>query len=243
MKKAFIADIDDTICPSTRPMSLGMAAEIERIVRSGRIFAFISGSTYGQISAQITPFLAVPHHLLGVSGGHYMEVSIHEGRTVTTEILRREFAAEEKASVLAAFERLMLRHDIRTLTTREDQLQDRGAQITLSAIGRNADDGAKRAFDPDGSRRDAWIRELVQELGAAYNIRRGGTSSIDITPAGVDKEWGIRRFLEHTALKPEDALFFGDNLQDGGNDSPARRVVDCVAVRDPHHTLRLLQTY
>jgi phosphomannomutase len=243
MKKAFIADIDDTVCPSTRPMSPAMAAEIERIVRGGRIFAFISGSTYAQISAQITPFLAVPHHLLGVSGGHYVEVGVREGRPVPTEILRREFAPAEKEEVLAAFEGLILRHGIRSQTTREDQLQDRGAQITLSAIGRNAEEAAKRAFDPDGSLREAWIVELVKELGAGYNIRRGGTSSIDITPAGVDKEWGIRRFLEHTALKPEEALFFGDNLQDGGNDSPARRVVDCVAVRDPEHTLQLLQTY
>ena len=63
-----------------------------------------------------------------------------------------------------------------------------------------------------------------------------------MTPAGVDKEWGIRRFLEHTGLRPEEALFFGDNLQEGGNDSPARRVVDCVEVRDPSHTHQLLQS-
>ncbi|HTB22955.1 MAG TPA: HAD-IIB family hydrolase [bacterium] len=243
MKKAFIADVDDTVCPSTRPMEPAMAAEIGRIVREGRIFAFISGSTLAQISAQITPILRVPHHLLGVSGGHYAEVGFEDGKPRSREILRREFSPGEKAAVLGAFERLILRHDIRSQTTREDQLQDRGAQITLSAIGRNADDAAKRAFDPDGGRREAWIVELVRELGQGYNIRRGGTSSIDITPAGVDKEWGIRRFLEHSGLKPEEALFFGDNLQEGGNDSPARRVVDCVAVRDPGHTLELLKTY
>jgi len=242
MKKAFIADIDDTICPSTKPVAPAMAAEIERIVRSGKIFAFISGSTIEQITAQITPYVRVPHHLLGVSGSHYSEVRYEGSAPVTTVVHRRDFPPEEKARVLAAFAGLMRRHDIRTQTTPEDQLQDRGAQITLSAIGRHAGEAAKRAFDPSGSRRDAWILELVQELGPGFNIRRGGTSSIDVTPAGVDKEWGIRRFLEHTGLRPEEALFFGDNLQEGGNDSPARRVVDCVEVRDPSHTHQLLQS-
>jgi phosphomannomutase len=241
MKKAFIADIDDTVCPSTRPMSPEMAAEIDRIVRGGQIFAFISGSTMGQISAQVTPLLHVAHQILAVSGSHYVTVDYPDGAAVFKEVYRHEFAPEEKARVLTAFERLMERHDIRSRTTREDQLQDRGSQITLSAIGRNAAETAKRSFDPDGSRREVWIKELVQELGTGYNIRRGGTSSIDITPAGIDKEWGIRRFLEHNGLNPEEALFFGDNLQDGGNDNPALRVVQCVPVYDPGDTLRIFR--
>src|SRR5665213_1683655 len=177
MKKAFIADVDDTVCASTRPMAPAMAAEIERIVREGRIFAFISGSTMAQISAQISPLLRAPHDLLAVSGSHYVIVDHHEGDARMREVFRKEFAPNEKARVLAAFERLMIRHDLRSQTTREDQLQDRGSQITLSAIGRKAEEAAKRAFDPDGSRRDAWIPELAQDIGPGFNIRRGGTSS------------------------------------------------------------------
>jgi hypothetical protein len=243
LRKAFIADVDDTVCPSTRPMSAAMAREVERIVRAGRIFAFISGSTMDQISAQITPHLSVPHQLLAVSGSHYATLAYPQGEAHRSEVYRREFAPAERERVLAAFGGLIARYDIRSQTTRADQLQDRGSQVTLSALGRGAPDAAKRAFDPTGSRREAWIRELAGELGAAYSIRRGGTTSIDVTPAGLDKEWGIRRFLEHNALKAEDALFFGDKLEDGGNDSPALRVVDCVAVRDPAHTLQLLKSY
>ncbi len=243
MKKALIADIDDTVCASTRPLDDAMAAEIARIIRGGTIFGFISGSTMAQISAQITPKLREPHQLLGVSGGHYVEVSFPGGVEQRFEVHRREFGPEDRARVLGAFEGLIARHGIAPLTHRQDQLQDRGAQITLSALGRNAPEAAKRAFDPDGSLREGWIGELVAELGPTFTIRRGGTSSIDITGAGVDKEWGIRRFLERNRLSPDEALFFGDNLQDGGNDAPARRVVECVAVRDPHDTLQRLKAY
>jgi HAD superfamily hydrolase (TIGR01484 family) len=243
MLKALIADIDDTICPSTRPVAPAMAQEIGRIVREGRYFAFISGSTLGQISAQLTPFLDVDHHLLGTSGSHYAAVTVLGSAKTSREIWRQEFDPETKRRILAAFDALIVRHHIESQTTREDQLQDRGSQVTLSAIGRGASDVAKRAYDPDGGRRRAWVLELERDLGPDLNIKVGGTTSIDITPKGIDKEWGIRRFLEYHKLSPEEAIFFGDNLQPGGNDFPATRVVQTVAVRNPEHTLELLKGY
>jgi HAD superfamily hydrolase (TIGR01484 family) len=237
MKQALIADVDDTICPSTRPVSPDMAQAISRLVRGGRSFAFISGSTVAEIGAQLTPFLDVDHHLLGVSGSHYVQVTVRAGVRTSTEIWRHEFDERTKQRVLKAFRDLIERHAIRSQTTFEDQLQDRGSQVTLSAIGRGAADEAKRAYDPDGAKRRAWALELERELGPGLNIRLGGTTSVDVTPAGVDKEWGIRHYLDHWKLRASDALYFGDNLQEGGNDFPATKVVDCVAVRNPSDTL------
>jgi phosphomannomutase len=239
MKNVIIADVDDTICPSTRPVAGEMAAEIGRLAGRGWVVAFISGSTMEQIGAQLTPHLSVQHHLLAASGSHYKVVA-PDGDS--REIYRLAFDEPEKKRILGAFEGLIRRHGLRSETTAQDQLQDRGSQITLSAIGRGASDAAKRAFDPDGSRRDAWVLELTRELGSGLNIRRGGTTSIDITPAGIDKEWGIRRFLKENGLDAGQAVFYGDNLQPGGNDFPATRVVDCVEVAHPGHTLELFRS-
>jgi phosphomannomutase len=243
IKKALIADVDDTICPSTKPVHPEMALEIGRLVRAGHVFAFISGSTLDQISAQLSPFLDVEHHLLGVSGSHYAVVRIVDGHPVRTEVWRKEFDPATKQRILAAFRGLIARHSIQSQTTPEDQLQDRGSQVTLSAIGRGANDAAKRAYDPDGALRRAWVVELEKELGPELNIRLGGTTSVDITPAGVDKEWGIRHFLEHMRLQPADAVYFGDNLQEGGNDFPATHVVDVIAVKNPDDTLLKLAKF
>jgi hypothetical protein len=243
--KVLIADIDDTICPSTRPVAPEMAAEISRIVRGGTAFAFISGSTYAQIAAQVSPFLDVDHHLLGVSGSHYVAVRGGRDARECAEIWREKFDPATKERILSAFRRLIERHAIRSLTTAEDQLQDRGSQVTLSAIGRSAPDAAKRAYDPEGARRRVWAAELEAELGPGLNIRVGGTTSVDITPGGIDKEWGIRRFLAHLNIGASDAVFFGDNLAEGGNDYPATRVAGlrCVPVENPGHTLKLLAAY
>jgi phosphomannomutase len=239
--KAIIADIDDTICLSTMPVSEAMAREIDRIASTGRLFAFISGSTVDQLSGQLDAALTQPHHLLGATGTHYVKVHYRDGKPVREEVHREGFSEEERRDILGAVEALITKFDVRPLTTKQDQLQDRGSQITLSAVGRHAPENAKRAYDPDGMRRKAWLEFLKERLGDRFSYRIGGTTSVDITRKGIDKAWGIRRFLEHNRLSPHEALFFGDKLGPDGNDFPALSVVDCIEVRDPEHTLEILK--
>src|SRR5579871_954501 len=238
-----IADVDDTVCPSTQPIVKDMAKEIARLVDAGCSFAFISGSSFKQISDQLTPSLGVPHHLLPVSGAQYVKVDYEGGKPIFKEQYKLEFSAEERKEILGALEALIAAYDIKPLTSREDQLQDRGGQITLSILGRSAPDDKKRAADPDGKKRREWLDFLRKRMGDKYSMRIGGTTSIDITPQGIDKAYGIRRFLEANSLKPSQALFFGDKLGPDGNDFPATKVVDCIEVKDPSHLLEILQRF
>jgi hypothetical protein len=241
--KALIADIDDTICPSTRPVAPEMARELDRIIQSGRIIAFISGSTMDQLYGQLASYLTRDFHILAASGTHYAVVRYVDGKPVRDEKYREGFSDADRAEIVAAFEALLQHTGVKSLTTKEDQLQDRGSQITLSAVGRHAPEDAKRGFDPDGSRRREWVEFLRGRLGDKYSMRIGGTSSIDITPKGIDKAWGIRRFLELNNLKADEVLFFGDKLDPEGNDYPARSVVDCMHIEDEKHTLEILKCF
>lgn len=238
-----ITDVDDTVCPSTQPITPDLANEISRLVKGGCSFAFISGSSLKQISDQLTPSLGVPHHLLPVSGSQYVKVEYEGGKPVFKEQYKLEFKPEERKEILSALEALIAAYDIRPLTSKEDQLQDRGSQITLSILGRSAPDDKKRAADPDGKKRREWLEFLRKSLGEKYSMRIGGTTSIDITPQGIDKAYGIRRFLEANGLKPSEALFFGDKLGPDGNDYPATQVVDCIEVKDPPHMLEILRRF
>ena len=238
-----ITDVDDTVCPSTQPIGADLAKEIARLVMGGCPFAFISGSSLSQISAQLSQALGVPHHLLPVSGAQYVKVEFEGGKPVFKEQYKKEFNSEERKEILSALEALIAAYDIRPLTTKEDQLQDRGSQITLSILGRNAPDDKKRAADPDGKKRREWLEFLRKKMGDKYSMRIGGTTSIDITPAGIDKAYGIRRFLEANNIKPSEALFFGDKLGPDGNDFPATQVVDCIEVKDPPHMLEILRRF
>jgi hydroxymethylpyrimidine pyrophosphatase-like HAD family hydrolase len=62
-------------------------------------------------------------------------------------------------------------------------------------------------------------------------VRSGGSTSIDITRAGIDKAFGMRELAARTGIPLAAMLFYGDRLDEGGNDYPVRAIgVPSVAV-------------
>lgn len=230
MIKIFIADVDDTICHSTKIIDLVMADRLSRLHKTGVKLAFISGSTMDQIYGQISPDLPVDHFLLGTSGTNMTIVK--DNGTILT-LYYSELTKEDRRVILEALENLAYLHLIYPMTTKSDQIQDRGSQITFSALGRHAPKEAKEVFDPDRKIRARWVRcikDTIRELGYSperYNIGIGGTSSIDITMAGQDKGRGVEMFLDtynkrfDEYVTFDDCVFVGDSIFPGGNDYPA----------------------
>ena len=237
--RALLMDVDDTIAPSTRPIEPAMREALLGLMDKGVGLAFVSGGSVAQMWGQVSVPLRRGHVLLGTSGSHAVAVRMDGEGMHREELFNHGFSAHERADILAALEALIDRYAIRPDTDRADQLQDRGCQFTLSALGRNAPDARKRAFDPDGSVRKAWVDFLEQRLGGGrFSLRVGGTSSIDITAKGVDKGSGVRELLPRLGWRAEDCLYFGDRFEETGNDTPVLGVMDCLAVRSPEETLR-----
>ena len=238
-KKMIIADVDDTICDSCQPITLKMAEQINSLIQKGYGFAFISGTKTDDLAKMISTRLKQEHHLLGATGTKYVLVSKAQQQHI---MYNHSLSAPEKKEIIAALEKLSLTFNIQTLTTKEDQMLDRDSQITFSAIGRHAPTEHKRAFDPQGEKRKIWQEFLTQHLPAGkYEINIGGTTSLDITKKGLDKEWGIREFAKQNKIPLSHILFLGDKLYPGGNDYPAAKIVDCLAVKNPEDTLRKLK--
>jgi hypothetical protein len=236
--RALLMDVDDTIAPSTRPIEAPMRAALLALVDAGVGLAFVSGGSVEQMWGQVSLPLQRDHVLLGTSGSHAVAVRAAGGALQRQELFNHGFSAGDRADILAALEALIDRYGVRPDTDRQDQLQDRGCQFTLSALGRNAPDARKRAFDPDGAIRQGWVGYLEQRLGAGrFSLRVGGTSSIDITAKGVDKGSGVRELLQRLGWQAQDCLYFGDRFEETGNDTPVLGVMDCLAVRSPGETL------
>ncbi len=238
-KKVIIADVDDTICDSCQTISPDMAGQISRMIQQGYEFAFISGTKSEDLQKMISSRVKEKHHLLATTGTNY---TIVEGDAVNM-IYNNSFKHEEKKEIITALKKLISHHNINSLTTEEDQLQDRESQITLSAIGRHAPSELKAAYDPDGAKRKEWVDFLKNHLDEnEYDIRIGGTTSIDVTRKGLDKEWGIKTFAQHHNITLDSILFFGDKIHPGGNDFPATKIVDCISVKSPKDTLQQLRS-
>jgi phosphomannomutase len=237
-KKVIIADVDDTICESCQVIWPEMAAEIDRLVRNGFTFAFISGTKSDDLKKMVSVGLKETHHILGTTGTNYMLICGEDSDIV----YNLSFTNEEKEEINLAFEKLINYYNIQSMTTKEDQLQDRDSQITLSAIGRHAPSDMKRNYDSDGKIRMMWVGYLRNFLSEdKYAVKVAGTTSIDVTRKGFDKESGIRKFAEHHSFDINSILFFGDKIYPGGNDFPATRIVDCISVKSPHDTLDILK--
>jgi HAD superfamily hydrolase (TIGR01484 family) len=121
-------------------------------------------------------------------------------------------------------------------------IEDRGSQVTLSALGQRAPSDEKYAWDPKGEKKMA-IRDAVAPLVPELDVRAGGTTSVDVTLKGVDKAYGMRQLIKATGVSMDEILFIGDKMEKGGNDYPVRALgIDSIAVEKWQDTALVIDT-
>jgi hydroxymethylpyrimidine pyrophosphatase-like HAD family hydrolase len=115
-------------------------------------------------------------------------------------------------------------------------IEDRGSQITFSALGQQAPLEEKEKWDPDFSKRKK-IKAILDGLIPEFSVRLGGSTSIDVTRPGIDKAYGIGKLRDILGISLKEMIFIGDALFPGGNDYPAEEAgVACIRVRGPNET-------
>jgi HAD superfamily hydrolase (TIGR01484 family) len=150
------------------------------------------------------------------------------------------FTDEEKRRIVTAFDQSLNATGFQPEESWGERIEDRGSQITFSALGQQAPIDSKEKWDPDFAKRKVIQADLRQRLpGLAINM--GGATSIDITREGVDKAYGLKRLRDESGIALDDMLFIGDAIFPGGNDYPAKELgLDTVRVRDPLDTLNVI---
>jgi HAD superfamily hydrolase (TIGR01484 family) len=236
-------DLDDTLAPSKSPLPDAVAAVLARLLDVAAA-AVISGGQIGQFREQVIARLggASPEglgrlHLLPVTGTQYWRCVGGEWQLQYEDGL----TADEKASALTAIE-----DTARRLGYWEDEtwgpiLEDRGSQITFSALGQRAPVDAKKAWDPTGEKKNRLAAAVQRQL-PELSVRSGGSTSIDITRAGVDKGYAMERLAEASGIPIDRMIFVGDRLDPDGNDYPVVRTgVRTHAVTGWEDTVRYLE--
>jgi HAD superfamily hydrolase (TIGR01484 family) len=225
-------DLDDTLAPSKGAISPRIADLLRALLRTVDV-AIISGGNEQQFRSQVIAQLGTADaadlarlHLLPTCGTRYLR---HDG-TDFTAVYAHDLSPEEKTAALTALREEAERLGLWEAEPWGEILEDRGSQITFSALGQQAPRDAKHEWDPTGSKRLA-LRDAVAARLPGLEVRAGGSTSIDITRAGIDKAYGMRQLAEHTGIALEAMLFYGDRLDEGGNDYPVLALgVPSVAV-------------
>ena len=230
-------DLDDTLAPSKSSLPEGIAnllAELLRVVQVG----VISGGQFGQFESQLIAGLPADAaasfdrlHLLPTCGTQYYRYD-----NGWKQQYAENLSPEEKRGALEAVETEAKKLGLWEADTWGPILEDRGSQITFSALGQAAPVDAKRAWDPTGAKKES-LRAAVAPLLPELEVRSGGSTSIDITRKGIDKAYGMRKLAALTGIPLERMLFIGDRLDEGGNDYPVKAMgVRTIAVADWEET-------
>ncbi len=235
-------DLDDTLAPSKGAISPRMSALLRALLRTVDV-AIISGGNEQQFRSQVIDQLGDTEpgdlarlHLLPTCGTRYLK---HDGEAFRT-VYAHDLTDEEKSAALSALREEAERLSLWTAEPWGDILEDRGSQITFSALGQRAPSDAKHEWDPTGEKRAA-LRDAVAPRLPGLEVRSGGSTSIDITRSGIDKAFGMTRLSELTGITLDAMLFYGDRLDEGGNDYPVRALgVPSVAVEGWEDTARKL---
>ncbi|MBW3070132.1 HAD family hydrolase [Actinomyces sp. 432] len=224
-------DLDGTLAPSKSPMPAPMATALCALLDVVPV-CIISGGQIGQFREQVLSRLGASAeelgqlHLMPTCGTRYYTRGDGDWKLVYANDLDPEQVKRAFAVVEAEARRLGLWEE----QTWGPALEDRGSQITFSALGQQAPLEAKQAWDPTGEKKRR-LRDAVAALLPDLEVRSGGSTSVDITRKGIDKAYGMRRLAEVTGIPLEQMLFIGDRLDPEGNDYPVKALgVACQAV-------------
>ena len=120
----------------------------------------------------------------------------------------------------------------------------RGSQINFSVIGRNCSLEQREDYvkwDKKSNERKRIVDKLKEEFqGWGLGFKLGGQISIDITR----KEWDKTYSFKHIPVDPQECVYFGDKIVEGGNDyAIAMMCGKYHHVSSPKETLKILSQY
>ena len=234
MRRRLIAfDLDGTLAVTKSPISSVMALRLTELLDLYEV-CVISGGSFDQFQTQVIDHLDASEdqlaklHIMPTSGTRYLRFDASRSMWMT------QYAEDLPPATRDEIIRV-LTEVAKDLGYWEPDpfgviIEDRGSQVTFSALGQEAPPDEKYAWDPDGTKKSA-IRDRAAALLPDLEVHAGGTTSVDVTMTGVDKGYGMRKLLHVLNLERRDVLFFGDKLEKGGNDFPVKALgIDCISV-------------
>lgn len=233
MKKVIAFDLDDTLTETKSLITDEMSALLGDLLEHYHV-CVISGGSIEQYKSQFLSNLPLAGkklellHLMPTCGTQYYR--INKTKNDWQRVYAENFKDSEKKIIRQALEEGIDETGLRVKNPQGALIEDRGSQMTYSALGQAAEPAKKKAWDPDGAKKRK-IHAIVANKIPQFEVRIGGSTSIDVTKKGIDKAYGMKKLMELLDVKKEEILFVGDRVWEGGNDYPVKLMgIDCIAI-------------
>ncbi|MEO8894535.1 MAG: HAD-IIB family hydrolase, partial [Rhizomicrobium sp.] len=210
MKSLIVFDLDGTLAPSKSPLDAEMAALLGGLLDIVKV-AVISGGAWTQYQTQLLSHLTGGSHLENLSLLPTCGTRFYRFNGTWQSLYAEDIAANDREKIVHALNVALNQSGFRAKKHWGDLIEDRGSQITLSALGQQAPLDEKKKWDPDFEKRKK-IKTILMPLIPGFSIQLGGATSIDITRPGIDKGYGIKKLQETLGITIADMIFIGDAL-------------------------------
>ncbi len=251
-KSLIVFDLDGTLALTKAPMDKEMADLMKRLLAQKQV-AVIGGGTYQQFKEQFLGHLNASKTLLKnlflfpTTSTRFYRYD-HGWKKVYAQELSKEERAKIKKTFKRVFEEIDYRHPEKTYGK---IIEDRGTQITFSALGQDVVAVlGKKGVDL----KERWKREqtptklkiakLMTKYLPEFEIRAAGHTSVDVTRKGRDKSYGLKQIERYVGVKIKNMLFIGDAIFPGGNDyAVVKTGVDYVPITGPEETKKWIRFF
>lgn len=241
MKRLIVFDLDGTLAESKSSLDPEMASLLHDLLGIIKV-AVISGGGWDQYKKQLLSNLPDDESLKNLSLLPTCGTKFYKYSNGWKKIYSEDFSDDQKKKIISSLNKAIRELDFNVEKTWGKTIEDRGSQITYSALGQIAPIDEKKKWDSDFKKRKK-IKAILDVSIPEFSVRLGGTTSVDVTKPGIDKAYGIHKLRDHLGISLDEMIFVGDALFPGGNDYPAKEAgVLSIKVRDPNESKRVIET-
>jgi HAD superfamily hydrolase (TIGR01484 family) len=240
MKKLIVFDLDGTLAESKSSLDAEMSRLLSDLLSIVKV-AVISGGGWPQFEKQVLSHLPHDESLVNLSLLPTCGTQFFRYAGDWKKMYSEDFTANQKEKIVSSLKKAVAEAGFQAEKVWGEAIEDRGSQITFSALGQQAPLEEKKKWDSDFAKRKK-IKAILDTLIPEFSVRLGGATSVDVTKPGIDKAYGIRKLRDVLGISLKEMIFIGDALFPGGNDYPAEQAgVVSIPVQGPHETKRVVE--
>ena len=239
--RGIIFDLDNTLAEAFHPPEPSMLERLARVIEKLPT-AIMSAASFARLEKDVLPnfpanvdfsrltlFCANAAHCFRLESGGWHAV------------YKFGFTPEEHDIIKRALFESVAEAGLDTSAQKYgEQFVDYDGYIAYTALGLGAPSAERKAWDPDASKR-LRLRTILQQKLPQFDVYIGGATSVDVTPKGINKAYGVEQYAKQLNCTPSELLYIGDALYEGGNDAVVVQTgVQTRRVSGPEETARVI---
>ena len=233
MNRVFIFDVDGTLTPSRLPMTEEFQKFFKEWVKTNK-FYLVTGSDLPKLQEQMCMYDIEAERIFTCCGNQMWKPDPSIVNISAEQIYENKF---ELPKHLDLFLRIVLKQSPYPHRY-GNHIEDRGSMVNFSIVGRDCTQEQREEFfewDKKEGERER-IANIIKTKAKGIDAVVGGQISIDIYPKGNDKSQVLNIIEQERLVPPNEYVFIGDGIENGGNDYPLAELMDNTEICDWYHT-------